>query len=169
MKRLLLILTLLGSLNAAAQDDRSAKGGPHNLSAVASFATGGFNFGAAYEYLYQDSVGMGAHFRWFNKDDDANNSNDGLLIVGAGMGHHFYKKSWDLAFTPSLNIINIDSARRGGDDATVIGPGLSVSLICQMFENVALGFDWANYWAWFDDDYAGKRVDDLGIKVRMNF
>jgi len=36
--------------------------------------------------------------------------NDGLTILGANLGFHFYKKNWDLSFAPGLAIINIDAA-----------------------------------------------------------
>lgn len=169
MQRLVLCLFLFGSMAATAQmDDRSAKGGPHNVSVVGGFNTGGFTFGAQYEFMHQDSSGIGAHLRWFNKEDSGPNQSHGLFIVGAGAGHHFYKKSWDLAFTPSLNILNIDSSG-ATDDSTTFGPGLSISLVCQITSAVAVGFDYSNYWVWFDDDYAGHLIDDMAVKLRMSF
>lgn len=176
MKSLLIALLALGSLEIAAQtDDRSARGGEHNVSAVTSFSEYGFNFGAAYEYMMEDSLGFIGHLRFFDKDDDAEGGyHDGIMIFGAGVGHHFYKKSWDLSFSPTFNIINIDDAPNGiggraEDDETTFGPGLSIALLTQLTPNVALGFDWSNYWVWFDDVYAGKRIDDLGVKVRVSF
>lgn len=169
MQKLILCLFVFSSLNAAAQmEDRSPKGGPHNASAVAGFNRGGFTFGAAYEYMYQDSMGVGAHLRWFNKEDSGTNRANGLFIIGAGAGHHFYKKSWDLSFTPSLNIINIDSVG-AGDDSTTFGPGLSIALLCQVSSAVAVGFDFSNYYVWFDDDYAGQVISDMAFKIRMGF
>lgn len=165
----LLIFVLLGSVNVFAQEDRSAKLGPHAVSAVASFPQGGFSIGAAYEYSLEDSMGVVGHFRLFSKEDAPKNPGHGLMVAGIGAAHHFYKKSWDLAFTPSINMINIDNVSKTGDDATAFGPGLSVSLLCQMTDRIAAGFEWANYWVWFNEDFAGKRVDDLGLKVRMNF
>jgi len=170
MKNLFLILSLMASAGAFAQgDDRSAKSGPHSVNAVISFPNGGVSLGAGYEHMLQDSLGIEGHFRLFTKETDPSNASDGMLIIGAGASHHFYKKSWDLAFTPSLNLINIDTVKAGGDDTTALGPGLSISLLCQMSANVAVGFDWGNYWVWFNGDYAGKRVDDLALKLRLGF
>lgn len=168
MKNLMLALVLCVAANAQA-DDRSGKSGPHSVSAVASFPKGGFSLGGAYEYMMQDSLGIVGHFRFFAKEDDPGNRSDGMVIIGAGASHHFYKKSWDLSFTPSFNIINIDSAAVGGDDKMALGPGLTIAFLTQVSANVAIGFDWANYWVWFDDDYAGKKVDDLAIKLRLSF
>jgi hypothetical protein len=169
MKSLLIVLALMGTTALAQSEDRSAKSGPHSVSALVSFPRGGFSLGGGYEYMLQDSMGVEGHFRFFAKEDDPPNRSDGMVIIGAGASHHFYKKSWDLSFTPSFNVINIDSATPGGDDTTALGPGLSVSLLTQVSANVALGFDWGNYWVWFDDDYAGKRVDDLAFKLRLSF
>lgn len=169
MKRLLFLVTLLGSLNASAQTDASAKAGANSVSALASFSQGGFNFGAAFEHLYTDSMGIDGHIRIFNRDSKAPGTSDGLLIVGVGAAHHFYKKSWDLALTPSLNIINVDPASSSVDDKTTFGPGMTISLLCQWTPHLAFGVDWANYWVWFDSDFAGKRVDDLAVKAQYSF
>lgn len=168
MKSLIVVIALFGSLNVMAQTD-SAKGGLHNASAVLSFPRGGVSFGIGYEYMAQDSMGYEAHLRMFNRNTEVGKTSDGMMIVGVGAGHHFYKKSWDLAFTPSFNFINITSAATNGKDATVVGPGLSVSLLTQVTTSIAIGIDWSNYWAWFDDVYAGKRIDDLALKARFSF
>ncbi len=170
MKSVFLFLALFGSFNVFAQTDAgSAKGGLHNASAVLSFPRGGFSFGLGYEYMMQDSMGFEAHLRMFNRNTDAGKTADGMMIVGVGASHHFYKKSWDLSFTPSVNIMNIESAATNGKDSTVFGPGLTVGLLTQVTPAIAIGVDWSNYWAWFDDDYAGKRVDDLAFKGRFSF
>ena len=169
MRYLTLVLALLALPAMAQSEDRGARGGPHNASAVLSFAQGGLSFGAGYEYMAQDSIGIGGHFRWFNKEDGPRNASNGYMIIGASAAHHFYKKNWDLSFAPSFNLINIDNASATQDDGTTLGPGLSLSLLCALTDNVAMGFDWSNYWVWFDSDFAGKRIDDLGVKLRMSF
>lgn len=170
MKRLLFLMILLNSQLAIAQnDDRSAKGSTHNVSAVLGYNAGGFNFGAGYEHMMDNSVGIGGHVRIFNKEDSGTNTTNGFMIIGGSMGYHFYKKNWDLSFTPSINMINIDSIVARPDDASAIGPGLSFGLVTQLTPNFALGFDNSRYWVWFDDDYAGGVIDDFAIKARMNF
>ena len=170
MRRLIFLLVSLSAISAAAQtEERSSRNNPHHLSAVGGFSEGGFTFGVAYEHLIDNSTGLGAHVRVFNKDDSAPGLANGIMIVGAVAGHHFYKKNWDLAFTPSFNIINIDSVVASPDDASVVGPGLSISLLYNLTPNLAMGFDNSRYWVWFDDDYAGLAIDDFAIKVKMSF
>ncbi|MGE0526882.1 MAG: hypothetical protein AB7G93_14980 [Bdellovibrionales bacterium] len=173
MKRLLIWLLSLScvttlSLSASAQmDDHTAKGNTHNGFAMGSFTRAGFAFGLAYEYMFDASAGVGAHLRSFQKDRDE--GVNGYMVVGAAYVSHFYKRSWDLSFAPSFNIINVDSYRDRPDDATTMGPGLTISLLYQVAERVAIGFDNSRYWVWFDDDYAGLIIDDLAFKLRVNF
>lgn len=170
MKRFVLVLLSLGVFSAHAQmDDRTAKASTHNISVSSSFNRGGFNIGAAYEYMHDQSWGFGGHIRSFPKETDANNPGNGVMVIGALLGHHFYKRAWDLSFTPSFNVIKIDSVRTTPGDTTTMGPGLTISLLWQIAEQVAVGFENSRYWVWFDDDYAGAVIDDLGVRVRVNF
>jgi hypothetical protein len=170
MKRLLCLLILMTSTSAFAQsDERSAKAATHNVSALLGHNAGGFNFGVSYEHMMDNSVGFGGHVRLFNKEDSGTNQVNGYMIIGGAMGYHFYKKNWDLSFSPSVNMINIDSVSANPDDASVIGPGLTISLVSQLTPNFAIGFDNSRYWVWFDDDYAGLAIDDFAVKARMSF
>lgn len=170
MKQLLILMACLTSTLAFAQgEDRSAKASPHNVAALLGHNAGGFNFGVAYEHMMDNSMGFGAHVRMFNKEDSGTNTVNGYLIVGASLGYHFYKKTWDLGIAPSVNMINIDSYRARPDDASVLGPGLSLSLLSNITRTFAIGFENAKYWAWFDDDYAGLVIDDFAVKARMSF
>ncbi len=115
------------------------------------------------------SSGIGGHVRMYNKEDSGTNRANGYLILGASMGYHFYKKNWDLSFSPSLNMINIDAVGTNPDDASVLGPGLTIGLLCNVTRSFAIGFDNSKYWAWFDDDYAGLNIDDFAVKARLSF
>ena len=141
---------------------------------------GGFSLGAAYEFMYDSSTGVGAHIRTFTKQAEATGPNPpyvkehhGLMIFGATLGHHFFKGKWDLAFTPSFNIISIDSSDNSTpprpDDATTMGPGLSIALLWQLTDMVAAGFDYSNYWVWFEEDHRGLAISDFAIKVKASF
>ena len=171
MKRILVLAIWLScaSVSNAQTDERTAKSSPHNIYALASFGLGGFSFGAAYEFMSDNSAGLGGHIRVVNKENGPINASNGYTIIGAQMGHHFYKKSWDLAFTPSANIINIDSVSLNPDDTSAFGPGLSISLLCSLTENFSLGFDNARYWVWFEEDYQGLVIDEFAIKGRFSF
>ena len=170
MKHLLLAALCSFSLAVHAQgDDRTAKSSPHNVNVNGGFNYGGFTFGVGYEHMYDSSTGIGGHLRIFNKDDDALIGMPGLTIIGATLGHHFYKRAWDLAFTPSFNLINIDAARAGQEDVTTFGPGMSISLVWAMTDRASFGFDFTNYWVWFDDDWKGTSIDDLSAKLRLSF
>jgi hypothetical protein len=170
MKHLLILMVWLTSTVAIAEsDDRSAKASPHNVSALLGHNAGGFNFGVAYEHMLDNSMAFGAHVRMFNKEDSGTNLVNGYLIIGASAGFHFYKKTWDLGISPSVNMINIDSYRARPDDASVIGPGLGLSLLTNITSTFAIGFENAKYWVWFDDDYAGLAIDDFAVKARLSF
>jgi hypothetical protein len=159
-------------LAAAQMDVRSAKASTHNFSVLGSMAAGGFSLGAGYEYMMDGAAGVGAHIRTFAKKTATTSSptsHDGLNIVGVTLGHHFFKGKWDLAFTPSFNIVAIDSTRTTPDDTTSMGPGMSVSLLWVFTDHISAGFDWSNYWVWFDEDFRGLRISDMAVKVRASF
>lgn len=161
-----------GSSGASSAPD--AKASLHNFSVLISMARGGAALGAAYEYMYEGSTGIGAHIRTFAKETsgDVIEQGPGLMIVGAQLGHHFFKKRWDLAFTPSFNLISIDSHVSGPnnpEDATTFGPGMSISLLWQITDRISAGFDYNNYWVWLDSDWAGHRISDMAFKLRVGF
>lgn len=163
----LLALMSFSALGFAQTDERTAKANKHNGSGVVGFGTGGPSFGLAYEYMFDQSAGLGGHLRIFSKDDDSPGVNNGYTIVGGALHHHFYKRSWDLSFSPSLNIINIDALN--GDDKTAFGPGLGISLMTQLTDMISVGFDNARYWVWLNEDYGGMVIDDFALKVRASF
>lgn len=174
MKRIILVALACWTGTAFAQMDAKARG--HNFSVLGSFSPGGFALGAQYEYMYDGSTGIGGHIRTFPKSEASatnNNPDHGYMIFGAGLGHHFFKGKWDLAFTPTFNIISIDSASNANpprpDDATTMGPGLSIALLWAMTDAISLGFDYSNYWVWFEDDYKGHRISDMAIKLKFGF
>lgn len=162
MKRILLATLLSLSFAASAEfDEKTAKGTKHSGSLMLGFGQGGTAFGFGYEYMFDQSGGFGGHLRIFPKDKHAN----GLTVIGGSMVHHFYKRSWDLSFSPSFNIINID----GANDNTTFGPGLSISLMNQITDMVSVGFDNSRYWVWFEDSSRGLAIDDFAVRVRINF
>lgn len=163
------LISFLANLAWAQADDRAGRVNPNSTSALLGYNAGGFNFGATFEHMMDSASGIGGQLRIFNKEDSGTNQTNGYLIFGGTFGYHFYKKNWDLSFTPSMNFINIDAATTNPDDATAIGPGLSIALLCNLTDNFALGFDNSRYWVWFNDDYAGLRIDDLAIKGRFSF
>lgn len=167
MKRLLLGLLLVGGFAHAQLDDAAGRGGLHNVNLKAGFTAGGFALGAGYEYLFDQATGIGGEFRTYQKNDDR--GSDGVMVVGATLGHHFYKKSWDLSFTPSFNLISIDRASAASEDVSSMGPGLSIGLTWQMNQRVAVGFDNSRYWIWFDEDARGLVMDDMSVKVKASF
>jgi hypothetical protein len=176
MSRIVFAILLGWSGLAAAQMDvRTAKASQHNVSGLLSKAAGGWSVGVGYEYMYDGATGIGGHFRTFSKEEGPINIHNGFMIVGATLGHHFFKGKWDLAFTPSFNIISIDQAvepkgtRTTPDDATTFGPGMSISLTWALTERVGLGFDYSNYWVWLEDDYAGQVISDMALKVKGSF
>lgn len=168
MKRILIAALALCSSAAFAQMDvRTARASQHNFSALLSKNTGGFSLGAGYEYMYDGATGVGAHIRSFSKEDSGPNRNHGYMIFGAALGHHFFKGKWDLAFTPSFNMISIDALGTTPGDSTTMGPGMSISLVWALTEMISLGFDYSNYWVWFDDDWAGLRMSDMALKLKI--
>ncbi len=169
MKRLVGICVSLFCVNVSAQSARESAVSPstHSVFGNLGLNRGGVTMGVGYEHMLDAATGIGGHLRWFAKDDGTTNPSNGLLILGGFAGHHFYKKSWDLSFGPSFNIINIESVRAGTDDETTLG--LSISLLWAVNSNVSIGFDNARYWVWFNDDYAGQIVDDLSFRVRAGF
>jgi hypothetical protein len=170
MVRLLIGLIIFASTGAFAQMSDPAKAPPNNISATLSFANPSPVFGIAFEHMMKDSMGLGAGIKMWQKDSDASNPRNGYLIVGANAGYHFYKKDWDLSFTPSLNILNISAARTGGKDATTLAPGVSFGILCQVAPNFAVGFDWSAYQAWFDKTYAGvTTIQDIAVRGRFHF
>ncbi len=148
-----------------------AKASAHNFSVLGSMNRGGFAIGAGYEYMFDGATGVGGHIRTFPKEtgNTAGNNTNGYMIIGAQLAHHFYKKRWDLAFTPSFNIISIDSRTATPDDTTTMGPGMSISLLWQLTDRLALGFDYTNYWVWLEDDYAGLVISDMAVKFKAGF
>lgn len=147
-----------------------AKAAAHNFSVLFSMNRGGAALGANYEYMYDGATGVGAHIRTFPKETGTvRNQGPGYMIFGAQLGHHFYKKRWDLAFTPSFNFISIDSHVARPDDTTTMGPGMSISLTWQLTDRIAAGFDYSNYWVWFSDDWAGLNMSDMALKVKASF
>lgn len=173
MKCILFASLLIWSGLAAAQMDvRSAKASTHNFSLLGSMAQGGFSLGANYEYMMDSSAGIVGHIRSFSKKTATTSSPSsfsGLNVVGVGLGHHFFKGKWDLAFTPTFNILQIDSLTANPGDVTTMGPGMSVSLLWVITERFGAGFDWSNYWVWFDEDYRGLRISDMAVKLRASF
>lgn len=180
MTRLLLVtLATWTGIAAAQMDVRSAKAVAHNFSVLGSMNAGGFSLGAGYEYMYDTATGVGAHIRTFSKEAEGTgvtasvNPHHGLMIFGATLGHHFFKGKWDLAFTPSFNIISIDSSDNNTpprpDDATTMGPGMSISLLWALTERFSAGFDYSNYWVWFEEDYRGLVISDFAIKAKASF
>ncbi len=160
-----------GSSGASSAPD--AKASLHNFSVLVSMARGGAALGAAYEYMYEGSTGLGAHIRTFAKETGAGKfASPGMMIVGAQLGHHFFKKRWDLAFTPSFNLISIDShvaSPPNPGDSTTFGPGMSIGLTWQITDRISAGFDYTNYWAWLDSDWAGHLISDMALKVKAGF
>ncbi len=169
MKQTLLTFALVffGIGTAAFADDRPVLHGPHNVNGTLGFAPGGVTVSAGYEYLMDGSLGVGGYVRMFPKETGPRNAAPGILVLGVGAGHHFYKKNWDLSFTPSLGIINIDAI--AGDDVTTLGPGLGIGLAYQLTGVWAVGFENTRYWVWFNSDYAGELRDDMSVKVRATF
>jgi hypothetical protein len=173
MKQFLLASVFFLSTAAFAQMDGSGRrAGPHNIAADASFNAGGFALGGEYEYMYDDSTGIGGFFHMFPKDTSDKRPVNGLFVIGAEMGHHFYKKNWDLNFAPGLAILNIQQALKSPPapgDTTTLGPSLKISLLNQLTSAFALGFEFSNYYCWFNTDYSGFVRTDLAVKGRFTF
>lgn len=169
MKSIILSLLLCAGAAHAQLDDSAAGRTKHTINAVASMARGGFSIGASYEYMVDPSTGVGGQLRSFQKHDSGPNNYPGITILGAVGAAHFYKKNWDLSFTPSFNIISIDSYTTKPGDATTMGPGLSLGLTWALNPNVGLGFDYSNYWVWFQEDWRGNVVDDLAFRIKASF
>lgn len=170
MKVFICTLALLISTASFAQtEDRPGTRGPHNAAVTAGVNRGGLTLGGEYEYMLPSALGVGAHVREFPKDTGPVNATDGYLIVGVSASHHFYKKTWDLSFSPGFDIINIDAVNSKPGSTTTAGPDLAIGLLCQVNSSVAIGFENTRYWVWFDKNYAGVLRDDLSFKVRATF
>ena len=168
MKALLAIFSLTTCLAHAQIEERTAKASHHNGAVTLGFGSGGTSFGLGYEYMYDQSAGVGGHMRIYQKDDTSPGTSNGLTIAGASMSHHFYKRSWDLSLSPSFNIINIDSVRPNGSKSTM-GPGLSISIMTQITDMISIGFDNSRFWVWFNDEYRGLAIDDFAFRLRASF
>lgn len=168
MVRLLIGLMIFASTGAFAQMNDPSKAPPNNISATLSFARPAPVFGIAFEHIMRDSMGLGAGIKMWQKETGTLKQ-EGILIVGVNAAHHFYKKDWDLSFSPSLNIMNISSASAGGKDATTLAPGVSFGILCQVAPTIGVGFDWSAYQAWFDKDYAGRMIQDIAVRGRFSF
>lgn len=164
----LVIFSAAWSVGASAQEF-TAKASPHNVFLDLSVNRGGLGVGAGYEYMLDPAAGLaiGGQVRGFSKD--AHSRANGLMILGATGGFHFFKKAWDLAFTPSVNLISIDSYQQTPGDATTLGPGLGISLTTQLTERFAIGFAFNNYYVWFNNDYRGILINDLALRGRFSF
>lgn len=172
MFRLLISLILFGAVSANAQMSDPSKAPPNNVSATLSFANPSPVIGIAFEHMMKDSFGIGAALKMWQKNSDTTKparSRNGALVIGATASHHFYKKDWDLSFTPSLNIMQIKPHATGAKDSTTLAPGLATGIVMQVTPAVAVGFEYALYQAWFDADYAGTVFQDLGIRGRFSF
>ncbi len=180
MIRVLLVTLAFSATTAFAQMDvKTAKASAHNFTGLLSMQTGGVSLGAGYEYMWDTSTGVGAHLRTFSKREAGTGANagdttsHGFMIFGASLGHHFFKGKWDLAFTPSFNIINIDSLSKANpavpDDTMAMGPGMSISLVWLLTERISAGFDYSNYFVWFGDSYKGPVLSDFALKVKASF
>lgn len=168
MVRLLIGLMIFASTGAFAQMSDPAKAPPNNISATLSFAAPSPVFGLAFEHMMKDSMGLGAALKLWQKETGSK-ARDGYLIVGANAGYHFYKKEWDLSFTPSLNIMNINPAAANQKSVTTLAPGVSFGILCQVAPTFGIGFDWSAYQAWFDSTYAGRMIQDIAVRGRFNF
>lgn len=172
MKSIILSLLLCAGVAHAQLDDTAMGRTKSAVNAVVSMAKGGFSIGASYEYMLDPSTGVGGQLRTFQKHDTGPNLYPGVTILGAIGAAHFYKKNWDLSFTPSFNIISVDSYAASGTkpgDATTMGPGLSVGLTWAINQHVGLGFDYSNYWVWFQEDWRGPIVNDLAFRLKASF
>ena len=163
------LATLVLPLSSALAQDFTAKASPHNVAVDLSMNEGGFSIGAGYEYMLDEGAGwsVGGHARAFQKD--RSNGANGLMIIGAQSGYHFYKKAWDLGLVPSLNIVSIDSVSIKPGDATTFGPGLALTLTTQLTERFSVGFAYSNFYVWFNSDYRGLAISDLALRGRFSF
>jgi hypothetical protein len=170
MVRLLIGLMIFASTGAFAQMSDPSKAPPNNISATLSFAAPSPVFGIAFEHMMKDSMGLGAGLKMWQKEEGSK-ARDGFLVVGVNAGYHFYKKDWDLSFTPSLNIMNIKGSvgSHNTKDATSLAPGVSFGILCQVAPNFGVGFDWSAYQAWFDSTYAGTMIQDIAVRGRFHF
>lgn len=161
---LALVSALLSSTVMAQTHTQSS-----NVLGYLGMARGGVTFGAGYEYLYNGSQGLGGQIHMYQKDSGTKHNSNGYLVVGGFTGFHFFKGDWDFSLAPGVNIINIDSTSTTTKSATTLGPSLQISLTTQLNQKVAIGFDYANYYVWFGDDYRGDVLSDLNFKVKVTF
>ena len=169
MKTFVLGAMLALSTQGALAQDFAAKASLHNVAVDLSVNEGGFSLGAGYEYMFDEAAGwsVGGHARVFSKDRPS--YANGLMIIGAQSGYHFFKKAWDLGFVPSVNIISIDSYRVTPGNTTTVGPGLALTLTTQITERFAIGFAYSNFFVWFNNDYRGLAITDLALRGRFSF
>jgi hypothetical protein len=161
------LFTLTGSAAFAQMESYPAKAQTNSIAVDLGFYTGGFAFGAAYEYMFDGAQGLGGAFHNYSKS--AKRGANGYTVIGAFTSYHFFKKAWDFSLSPGMNIININPVASGKDSVMTVGPSLAISLTSQLNEKVAIGFDYVNDWVWFNEDYRGPIVSDLEFKVRVGF
>lgn len=133
-----------------------------------TMAAGGFGIGGDFEHS-KDDYGLGAYFRYYQKDDDPTHPADGYMTIGAFMRPHFYKKNWDLFVTPGFGFITIQRARAGQDDVTTLGPMFTVGVLYQMSDSMAIGAENESFYGWFDEDARGYLLNETSAKLRLNF
>ena len=165
---LLIALSVLFSAPAFSQDGVTAS--RYTVSGTTGFDNGGLYLGADFEFRNQIAHGFGGYAFFFQKKDSETNEvvgQAGVNTFGAFYRAHFNRARWELAVSPGFGVINIDPSI-DGDAGMAFGPSLQVEVVTQITNNFSMGFNWVNFYAWFNDKIEHHTKETLGVRLRFS-
>lgn len=168
MKLLLAALLLMATYNTSAQAAAFAETSHnrHEVSAYGNlgFTRGGLNLGGDLEYNIEPVWSIGAYGRMYPEDSEV--SGDlGILTFGGFARLHHFQREWDLYASVGAGILMVDN---GNDDETGIGPSFGLGVLYQVTNQVAIGVEQMNHYAWFiDETLRGNLLNELSFKVHV--
>jgi len=171
MKTSLLGLVLLTSSVAFAQNsaDTSITSTKHMVYAAAGISPGGLALSAEYENNFDRTFGLGGQVRFHSKDDNRGLvGSPGLLAIGGFIRPHFTRGPWDFAVAPGFSLFFIQGPNRVPNQ-TGVGPTLTISVMYQIKQNIALGAEQFMGYDWSGGTYRGIPFNDVMVKGRFHF
>jgi hypothetical protein len=137
----------------------------------------GLALGADYQYRgFEEHIGVGGYFHFWNKKDDAapNNWNNraGFFAIGGMVALHYTMDKWDAYMAPGFGIINISKWQTGANtpsDGFAMGPRNGFGFTYNFNPTIGLGFEESTYWVWTNTDYNGPVINDWAIRLRLCF
>lgn len=168
MKHLVLTLALFGSFSwAEGSADSAISAYKHTISGNLGWGNHNFIFGADYENAFDRNYGLGGLMRIYSKVDSSR-GNPGMFLIGGFIRPHFTRGPWDLSVAPGLGLTFINAAGNTSS-TTSFGPNLSIMLMYQLKNNLALGVEYFSLFDWTTADYRGVLSQDMTVKIRFFF